>query len=67
VHSDLSEFNIFKFNDERVLFDMGSAVLASHPLSREYLKRDITNMVRFFRKRGITSKDSDDWVEAIAS
>jgi serine/threonine-protein kinase RIO1 len=27
VHADLSEFNIFKLEDYRVLFDMGSAVL----------------------------------------
>jgi RIO kinase 1 len=65
VHADLSEFNIFKSGDERVLFDMGSAVLSSHPQAREFLKRDISNMVRFFRKRGIFKKDADSWLEGL--
>ena len=63
VHADLSEFNIFKLEGERVLFDMGSAVLSSHPQAEEFLKRDITNMVRFFRKRGIFERDADSWLK----
>ena len=65
VHADFSEFNVFKTEKERVLFDMGSAVLSSHPQSVEFLKRDVSNMVRFFRKRGITKTDADSWMEEI--
>ena len=65
VHADFSEFNVFKVKDERVLFDMGAAVLSSHPQSTEFLKRDVNNMVRFFRKRGITKTDADSWMEEI--
>ncbi len=65
VHADFSEFNVFKSGTERVLFDMGSAVLVSHPQAEEFLKRDISNMVRFFRKRGIFKADADDWLEEI--
>jgi RIO kinase 1 len=65
VHADLSEFNVFKTDKERVLFDMGSAVLSSHPQSEEFLKRDVSNMVRFFRKRGIVKADADSWMEKI--
>jgi len=65
VHADLSEFNVFKTEKERVLFDMGSAVLFSHPQSEEFLKRDVSNMVRFFRKRGIVKGDADSWMEKI--
>jgi RIO kinase 1 len=67
VHGDLSEFNIFKNGDERLLFDMGSAVLTSHPSADEYLKRDVSNMVRFFKKRGIFEENTDSWVEEIVS
>jgi RIO kinase 1 len=67
VHADLSEFNIFKRGGERILFDMGSAVLASHPQSDTFLRRDITNMVRFFRKRGIFTKDAESWVRETLS
>jgi len=66
VHGDLSEFNIFKAGPkERILFDMGSAVLASHPESKELLRRDITNVVRFFKKRGVYEKEPDAILEAI--
>ena len=63
VHADLSEYNIFKSGSERVLFDMGSAVILSHPQADDFLKRDISNMVRFFRKRGIFKKDANTWLE----
>jgi len=65
VHADFSEFNVFKAGEERVLFDMGSAVLSSHPQAEEFLKRDVANMVRFFRKRGITKGDADSWMETL--
>ncbi len=68
VHADLSEYNIFKTGKkERVLFDMGSAVLTTHPESKEMLLRDVTNMVRFFKKRGIYSRDPGEIVEEIVS
>jgi RIO kinase 1 len=65
VHADFSEFNVFKTPTERVLFDMGSAVLSSHPQAEEFLRRDASNMVRFFRKRGIFKEDADYWMEKI--
>ncbi len=65
VHADFSEFNVFKTEKERVLFDMGSAVLNSHPQAEEYLRRDVSNMVRFFRKRGIAGKDADSLMKEI--
>lgn len=66
VHADLSEYNIFKAGPkERVLFDMGSAVLSSHPESKELLLRDITNMVRFFKKRGVYEKEPEQILETV--
>lgn len=65
VHGDFSEFNVFKWGGEKVLFDMGSAVLLTHPQSEEFFKRDVTNMVRFFRKRGIGRGDADFWMEEL--
>jgi len=65
VHADFSEFNVFKTEAGPVLFDMGSAVLSSHPRAEEFLRRDVSNMVRFFRKRGIMKKDADFWMREI--
>jgi len=66
VHADLSEYNIFKWGKELVVFDMGTAVTTSHPQAGNFLLRDITNIVRFFRKRGITGKEPEEWLEEIA-
>jgi len=66
VHADFSEFNVFKAGKERILFDMGSAVLTSHPQANEFLRRDVANMVRFFRKRAVSKEDADFWVEKIS-
>ena len=57
VHADFSEYNIFKTNSGLVVFDLGSAVDLRHPNSKEFLKRDINNITRFFKKRGMIVKD----------
>ena len=68
VHADLSEYNIFKTEKgERVLFDMGSAVLSTHPEAKELLLRDITNIVRFFKKRGVYEKAPEKILEDVMS
>lgn len=58
VHSDYSEYNIFKTENGLVVFDLGSAVDLRHPNALEFLKRDIYNINRFFNKRGISVEDS---------
>lgn len=65
VHADFSEFNVFKTDKEDVLFDMGSAVLTSHPQAEEFLRRDVSNMVRFFRKRGYFRNDVEGLVKEV--
>ena len=46
--------------DRLVVFDLGSAVDLRHPNSKEFLKRDINNITRFFKKRGMVVENSDD-------
>ena len=58
VHGDLSEFNVL-YTDEPVLIDMGQAVTLDHPMAEEFLKRDIKNIVRFFRKLGVKCNEED--------
>ena len=53
VHGDYSEYNIFKTRDGLVVFDLGSAVDLRHPESERFLKRDISNISRFFDKRRV--------------
>ena len=65
VHGDFSEYNIFKTNSGLIVFDLGSAVDLRHPNSKEFLKRDINNITRFFKKRGMIVKDPVDVFEDI--
>lgn len=53
VHADLSEFNILLNDYEVVFIDMGQSVTLDHPNAMEFLMRDIRNVVRFFRSRGV--------------
>ncbi|HJU14773.1 MAG TPA: serine protein kinase RIO [Candidatus Nitrosotalea sp.] len=60
VHADFSEYNIFKTENGLVLFDLGSAVDIRHKNANEFLQRDITNISRFFAKRGLTVAHPSD-------
>ena len=53
VHADFSAFNIM-INPETyeiTIIDMGQAVTYSHPKAKEFLKRDIINIVDFLVKK----------------
>ncbi|HEX17649.1 MAG TPA: serine protein kinase RIO [Thermoplasmatales archaeon] len=53
VHSDLSEYNILYFDETPYLIDLAQAVVTEHPMAMEFLRRDIRNMVNYFRKYDI--------------
>jgi len=58
VHSDLSEYNILiEEGVTPVIIDIGQGVLRSHPMSEQFLKRDVSNVIRFFKKRGVNATD----------
>jgi RIO kinase 1 len=65
VHADLSEYNIFKTDRGIMLFDFGSAIDIQHPNSKQFLVRDVTNINRFFEKRGIDVLNIAQVVEKI--
>jgi len=65
VHGDFSEYNIFKTENRLVVFDFGSGVDLRHPNSKEFLKRDINNITKFFHKRGVSVEDPDQLFEEI--
>jgi RIO kinase 1 len=55
VHGDVSEFNIMMHGmpAEPYLIDVGQGVLAAHPKAREFLKRDVGNVLHYFAKYGV--------------
>jgi RIO kinase 1 len=59
VHADLSEYNILMFKQKPYLIDVGQAVLLEHPSSSEFLKRDIHNIVHYFKKYRITQNEEE--------
>lgn len=65
VHADLSEYNIFKSKEENIIFDFGSAVVSSHPNAEAFLRRDVENMVKFFKRRGIQIKDTEQIIREV--
>lgn len=60
VHADLSEYNVFKWKGEIVLFDFGSSVDVTHPMALEFLRRDVENVTRFFEQRGVQVRSPDE-------
>jgi RIO kinase 1 len=57
VHADLSAFNVLIYRNKPYLIDLGQGVLLEHPLSYEFLKRDIHNIVHYFKKYDIKADE----------
>ncbi len=53
VHGDLSSFNILNNDEKPVLIDFSQATLLKTPNAEELLKRDIKNVLQFFKKLGV--------------
>ncbi|MBI2565131.1 serine protein kinase RIO [Candidatus Woesearchaeota archaeon] len=53
VHADLSKFNVLNFQEHPVLIDFSQATSLDNPRAIEYLKRDVHNIVTFFKKLNI--------------
>ena len=55
VHADLSEYNVLFHQDKLWIVDVGQSVEHDHPKSLEFLRKDITNVSRFFSDRGVNA------------
>lgn len=53
VHGDLSEYNILNWDDQPYIIDYSMGVLLDHPMADELLRRDLRNVLNFFRKVGV--------------
>jgi len=51
VHGDLSEYNILVHNEKPYIIDVGQTMLKEHPMALEFLRRDIHNLIRFFKNK----------------
>ncbi len=65
VHGDLSEYNIMVFRGKAVLFDMAQSVVLAHPMSDFLLRRDVTNLNKYFAKLGVNVPSTEDTISRI--
>ncbi len=67
IHSDLSEYNIF-VNEEGVQFiDWPQYVETGHPHADELLRRDISNVLKHFKRKYRVEMDIDEIISRIKS
>jgi RIO kinase 1 len=59
VHGDISAYNILMHKDKPYLIDFGQGVLNEHPNSLEFLRRDIHNIVSYFKKLNIKADENE--------
>jgi len=59
VHADLSSYNILMDKDKPYIIDLGQGVLLEHPEAIEFLKRDIYNIVHYFKKYNIKADKTE--------
>jgi RIO kinase 1 len=52
VHADISEYNIL-LGDHPYLIDFGQGVVLSHPKAKKFLERDVANILKYYKKRGV--------------
>jgi RIO kinase 1 len=58
VHGDISAFNVLIHKNKPYIIDLGQGILTEHPNALEYLKRDIKNIVRYFKKYNIRADEN---------
>jgi len=65
VHGDLSEFNLLYHDGKAFFIDVSQSVEHDHPHALEFLRKDLTNVNEFFRRKGVAIlglKELFDWV-----
>ncbi len=60
VHGDISEYNILMKDDVPYIIDFGQAVVTDHPKATEFLRRDVSVILSYFRKRYGIEKDAEE-------
>ncbi len=58
VHADFSEYNVLIHEGEPVIIDVGQTVGSDNPMAMDFLRRDVKNITRFFRKYISVDEDS---------
>lgn len=65
VHGDMSEYNIMMWKGQPLIFDVSQAVPTSHPMANALLKRDLTNLNRFFKRLDVAVLSTEEAYERV--
>ncbi|MGD9130946.1 MAG: serine protein kinase RIO [Candidatus Bathyarchaeota archaeon] len=65
VHADLSEYNIMIWKGKPVIFDVAQSVLTGHPMADRFLRRDLENLHKYFKRQGSDILSVDEMYERI--
>ena len=60
VHADVSEYNILIHEGKPYMIDFGQAVSTEHPKADDFLRRDVRNILDYFRKKYGVEKDIEE-------
>jgi RIO kinase 1 len=67
VHADLSEYNIMMWKGKPVIFDVAQSVLVKHPMADKFLRRDLENLHKYFKRKVSDIMSVDEMFERITS
>ncbi|MGW8289123.1 MAG: serine protein kinase RIO [Candidatus Bathyarchaeia archaeon] len=67
VHADLSEYNIMIWKEKPVIFDVAQSVLVKHPMADTFLRRDLENLHRYFKRQVADIYSVDEMYEKVVS
>ncbi len=67
VHGDMSEYNVLIKDGMPFLIDIGQGVSLGHPKANEFLERDVTNILYYFKKRYGIERNHEKVVSQIKS
>jgi len=65
VHADLSEYNIMIWKGRPVIFDVAQSVLTKHPMADRFLRRDLENLHKYFKKKDTDIYSVDKMYERV--
>ena len=65
MHADLSEYNIMMWKGKPVVFDVAQSVLTSHPMADKFLRRDLKNIRRYFKRLDSSVESVEEMYERV--
>ncbi|KAL4217649.1 Serine/threonine-protein kinase RIO3 [Mactra antiquata] len=62
VHADLSEYNILWWKNQVWIIDVSQSVDITHPSAMEFLYRDCSNIINYFKSKNVVDTQTPEWL-----